>query len=338
MEGSRSGGKRTRLHSYRVSRRAHAVDPPSPRRRTGRRRRVSSPKQGVFRRRRASPLPDEWEGRFDMGDNPIGFRGSNRRRGRSPSPPWRNVAPRSTPPDPDDDPDPVVVAAALPLVRLDRIERRNLDIQYTGFIGSGSGTWDIPIPSLVGIARGTGYSERATGYVRVERLAFKITAYDSASGLPFVDTIPGIPDAVAIRNAVYFRFAVIYDKQSDGVSPKVTYPDVFATGPTFAIDSFRLPATVDRYEVLHDCTYRWKDGELTAGAFEIGGIAEPFWFQTGLMAHEEIFVDCDKLVHYSTTGSTFAAVASGNIFYMCCALGRDFSLLVNSRTTYSDNL
>jgi len=246
-------------------------------------------------------------------------------------------SPRESP-DPDDDPGPANVLDALPPFRFKRVERRNLDIQYSGYFGSGSGTWDIPIPSLVGLARGAGYAERATGYVRVERLAFKITAYDNAGGLPFVDTIPGIPDSVARRNAVYFRFAVIFDKQSDGVSPKVTYPDVFATGPTFALDSFRLPATVDRYQVLHDCTYRWKDGELTAGAFEIGGIAEPFWYQTGLLAHEEIFVDVGKLVHYSSSGNTFAAVASGNMFYMCSAIGRDFNLVINSRTTYSDNI
>jgi len=138
---------------------------------------------------------------------------------------------------------------------------------------------------------------------------------------------------------MYFRFAVIYVKQSRGTNPTPPFnPDFFASGPAIAINQFRLPATTQRYEVLHDQTYSWLNGELTTGLFEITGVGEPFWVQNGLCAKEEIFVECEKLVRYSAGSSSVADIVSGNIFYMLSSVGGDCNITVTSRTTYSDNL
>jgi len=249
---------------------------------------------------------------------------------RSPSP-RRGVSP-----DPDDDPVANVVAAPGPLVRR---ERQNHDLEYVGTLVGGLSTWKIPIPSLVAIHRGPDYGQRATGYVRVNRLAFKITGKLQAHGAPYVFTIPGLPDNVSVFNTVYFRFVVVFDKQSDGADPSITYPDVFASGPSMAINEFRLPSNALRYEVLHDQTYRWKAGELTSGLVEVAGVGEPFWYQTGFVAKEEIFIDCDKIVHFIANNiGNVGDILSGNMFYMCSAFGSNVELTVTSRTSFSDNL
>lgn len=334
MEGSRSS-KHSRGFGRAARRVAGAVAPVSPRRRTARRRRASANTRGVYRvRYNPDPQDDYW-------DEPFEFLGTQRnpRRPREPSPDGRRVERRPSTPDPDDDPDPVLVAAALPIVPLSRRERRNLDIEYTGTPVGGLSLWTVPIPTVVGIGRGPGYSERATAFVRVERLAFKITGSEYAHGDELPMTVPPFPDSFFCPNAMYFRFAVIYDKQSDNTSPTVVYPDVFATGPTLALNSFRLPESTDRYQVLHDQTYRWKKGELSVGNIEVGGTGVPFWMQTGFIGHEEIFIECDKLVHYSSDVAGVLGITSGNIFYMFSMFGiSNLRLTVNSRTTYSDNL
>jgi len=242
-------------------------------------------------------------------------------------------------PDPDDDPVAAVNLAALPDISFDRRERMNHDVEYSGSLAGGNSDWTIPIPTVVGIARGDDYNQRATFFVRVSRLAFKITALRDAIGSEYTFTVPPFPDSFTRHNVMYFRFAVIYDKQSRGVNPTSTYPDVFASGPAIAINQFRLPATTKRYEILHDATYRWANGELTSGSVEVApAVAEPFWVQNGLCAKEEIFVDCDKLVRYSSGSAAVTDVVSGNIFYMLSSVGGDCNLTVTSRTTYSDNL
>jgi len=332
MEGSRSS-KYKRGLGRAAWRRAHAVADTSPRRRTARRRRDEiPPEQGVYRRKYGNPQEQVWDAPFEF----LGtVRNPRRRREPTPEPPDEPQRPQT--PDPDDDPDPVLVAAALPIRSLARHERRNLDIEYSGTPVGGLTLWTVPIPTLVGIGRGPGYSERATTFVRVERLAFKITGSHYAHGDALALTVPPFPDPFFCPNAMYFRFAVIYDKQSDNTSPTVVYPDVYATGPTRAIDSFRLPALTERYEVLHDQTYRWKLGELSVGDIEVGGTGAPFWVQTGFIAKEEIFIECNKLVHYSSDVAGVLGITSGNMFYMISFFGvANLSLTVDSRTTYSD--
>jgi len=242
-------------------------------------------------------------------------------------------------PDPDDDPVAGVIQAALPPPRYNRRERMNHDLEYTGSLTGGQALWVVPVPSVVVIAQGPNYNQRATHFVRVSRLAFKITASRQSSGSEYTFTVPPFPDSFSRYNYMFFRFAVIYDKQCDGADPTVTYPDVFATGPALAINEFRLPATTQRFEVLHDCTYRWHNGELTSGSVEVAPpVQEPFWVQTGLCAKEEIFVDCEKIVRYFTSTGTVSDIVSGNIFYMVSSVGGNCNLSVTSRTTYSDNL
>lgn len=246
-------------------------------------------------------------------------------------------------PDPDDDPaafnNAAHVLAVLPsFARRDRI---NHDLQYSGTHNSG-GSWQIPVPTLVGVARGTSYGQRATDFIRVSRLAFKLYVYRSTEGEVVPTVTPPIPLSLARYNCVYFRFVVVYDKQSDGVNPTSTYPDVFAAGPAQALQQFRLPATSERFEVLCDRLFEWRDGEITCGNFEVGGVGEPFYYQTGLTGYDEVFVDCDKLVHYNGIGSTVSSVISGNIYVMMSSVGVSalypISVLLSCRTTFSDNL
>jgi len=338
MEGSRSRGRRLLGHGAR--RRAHIVEPPSPRARAARRRRRGSPQRGVFRRRYNDPN-GEWAADFDLGLRPADFGARNPRRRRSPSPPDGGVgARRLGSPDPDDDPDPVVLAAALPKRSLSRRERMNYDLESSTVIHGGAALWTVPVPSIVLLPVGTGYSERATNFVRVNRLAFKISGYTPTEGSAYQFAVAPYPDSISdLHNTVYFRFAVIYDKQCDGVDPTITYPDVYASGPVWALNQYRLPATTSRYEVLHDATYRWKNGELTTGSVEVvPPVQEPFWVQLGMLSKEEIFIDCDKIVRFKSSGGTVADITSGNVFYMICCAGDDPRIVVTTRVTYSDNL
>jgi len=331
MEGYRSH-KLHRYSAHGAARRAVLAKPPSPRRRVAKRNKGLSSSARKRRDVRAlSPLAwgDE-DGPFDLP-----FVGGTERvrvkRERSP--------PRDPSPDPDDDPAPANIRAALPIRPLARRERMNHDVEYTGSLSGGGAAWTVPIPSVVVVAQGAGYAQRATNFIRVSRLAFKITAVRSSSGSENTFTTPPFPDSFSRYNAMYFRFAVIYDKQCDTADPTVTYPDVFASGPALAINEFRLPATTQRFEVLHDCTYRWKNGELAIGSVEVAPpVQEPFWVQTGLVAKEEIFIDCEKIVRFFTSTGTVSDIVSGNIYYMVCSLGGDVSLTVTSRTSYSDNL
>jgi len=331
MEGSRPRGRRLLGHAARRVAGSVRDRSPSPRRRRGRRARRAPVQYRVVR----PHIADGWEDA-----PPFEFLGTvrNARRRRSPSPPSPPVSP-PPPPDPDDDPVAVGILAALPRVRFDRRERINHDVEWSGTASSFSPNWKVPIPSVVGVVRGSNYGQRATNFIRVKRLGFKVTAYRETSGGEVDFAVPPIPLGIARYSTFYFRIAVIYDKQSDGVDPSSVYPDVFAPGPSYALDTFRLPATTERYEVLHDETYRWRDGEVSLGTLIAAGEGAPFFVQTGLLGHEEFFVECDKLVHFSSDLGTAAAINSGNIFYMICCLGVAApNFVINSRTTYSDNL
>jgi len=335
MEGSRSS-KYKRGLGRAAWRRAHAVADTSPRRRTARRRRDESPPdQGVFRRKYGNPQEQVW-------DAPFEFLGTvrNRRRRREPTPEPPDKAQRPQTPDPDDDPDPVLVAAAIPVrSSLSRRERYNYDLEWSGPVTGWQATWKVPLATIVGIARGSAYDERATSFIRLERIAFKVTAYKWSDGYPQGFIVPPNPDPLTRYNTCYFRVAIIYDKQSDGTAPTTVAPSVFSTSAGFAINQFRDSVYTERYEVLFDRTYRWRDGVLTYGLVEYAAVGTPFWMQQGMLGREEEYIDLDKLVHFTTDAGTTASISSGNVFYMMSQIGiDDLNVVLTSRTTYSDNL
>jgi len=338
MEGSRSS-KYKRGLGRAAWRRAHAVADTSPRRRNDRRRRADNkPPQGVYRRKFGDPQDQVWDAPFEF----LGtVRNPRRRREPTPEPPDEPQRPQT--PDPDDDPDPLLLAAALPRPYYARKERMNHDMEWAGSILHATNAWTYAIDTLVPIARGAAYGGRATSFIRLERLAFKIVASQSAIGLGI--TNGGSPlhaDPVPRYNAMYFRFVVVYDKQSDGSDPTVTPPNVFISTPTYAINALRNVSNVERYEILHDVTFRWQLGEITIGTFStVPGEFIPWYMISGSAHREEFFIDLDRLVHYSTDAGSVAAISSGNVFVMTAGFSDAYltgSYFCNCRVTYSDRL
>lgn len=256
---------------------------------------------------------------------------------RYPGYPFRD--PGGEPPDPDDNPG-VNVAAIPRSVSYHRRERMNYDLEWSGAVVGWQSSWRIPLATIVGIGRGPGYDQRATSFINVERVAFKVTAYDLTRGSvqPFI--APPNPDPVALYDAIYFRIALIYDKQSAGTNPVHTYPNVFSSSMGFALNQFRDPIFTQRYEVLYDKTFRFHRGVLTYGLVEVASVGTPFYMVQGHVDHEEIFVELSgKLVHYTTDADTTTAISSGNMFYMMSQIGHDdLNVVLCSRVTYSDNL
>lgn len=252
--------------------------------------------------------------------------------------------PDGEPPDPDDNPGVNVAAISRPL-SLKRNERMNIDTEfYTGVTG-GLALWSVPRETFVGIARGSDYAQRATSFVRLERIAVKLIAEQPSISSFNTNTVnPLHADPVNVFNKCFFRLAVIYDKQCDGSDPTLVYPNVYSTAPTYATLSFRNPAFVHRYDVLYDNTFEWETGEITEGTFStVPGEFTSWWAQTGNRQREEFFIelDKDKLVHFNGDTGAVGTINAGNVFVMFNCIGNTYantSIWFNVRVTYSDNL